>query len=49
MIAKRWADDLIESWQPEYGAWDDLAEREDLTDEELEYLMYSVRYAVVVK
>ena len=49
MIAKRWAEDTIEGWQTEYGSWDDVAENAELTDEELEYLMYSVRFAVVVR
>lgn len=48
-IAARWADELIESWQPEYGSWDGIAENSELTDEELEYLMYSVRFAVVIR
>lgn len=49
LIAQRWANDLIESWQPEYGSWDGIAEDSDLTDEELEYLMYSISFAVVVR
>lgn len=48
-IAQRWAEELIESWQPEYGAWDGTEENEELTEKELEYLMYSVRFAVVIK
>lgn len=36
-IALQWAQDTLEGWQYEYGAWDGLVENEEITDEELEF------------
>lgn len=48
-IALQWAEDTLEVWQNEYNSWDDIAENEELTEEELEYLMYEAKFIVKVK
>lgn len=48
-IALEWAEMTLESWQGEYDSWDVIAEDNDLSDEDLEYLMNDVQFEIKLK
>ncbi len=47
--AECWVRGIIDSWIGEYGAWDDVIQECELTDEELEFIQNKVKFTITAE
>lgn len=48
-VAEYWARGIIDSWIGEYGAWDDVVQEYELTEEELEFIQNKINFIIMAE